>query len=127
MDGARDSEIAMGAFQPHHLTSDELAKGQIHAFRKALWHEHLGGFHNFYLNPQNKSCIEKVKNQAGINWESYTKEKFYGAMEGHLLPYPVQVTNGGGITTLEEFEFFPDTKAPVLGTRSEILPPILTT
>ncbi|KAG7973233.1 hypothetical protein I3843_07G217700 [Carya illinoinensis] len=127
MDGARDSEIAMGAFQPNHLTSDVLANGQIHAFRKALWHEHLGGFHKFYLNPENMSCIEKVKDQAQINWKAYTKEKFDGDMEGNLLPYPVQVTNSGEITTLQEFEFFPDTKARVLGTKSEFLPPILTT
>ncbi|KAJ0530268.1 putative phospholipase D [Helianthus annuus] len=42
MDGARDSEIAMGAYQPHHIATRTPARGQVHGFRMALWYEHLG-------------------------------------------------------------------------------------
>ncbi|GJT82814.1 phospholipase D alpha 1 [Tanacetum coccineum] len=37
MDGARDSEIAMGAYQTYHLSILEPARGQVHGFRMALW------------------------------------------------------------------------------------------
>ncbi|RLN28860.1 hypothetical protein C2845_PM05G25620 [Panicum miliaceum] len=37
MDGARDSEIAMGAYQPHHLAAaSRPARGQVHGFRMSL-------------------------------------------------------------------------------------------
>ncbi|KAJ8553628.1 hypothetical protein K7X08_024306 [Anisodus acutangulus] len=42
MDGARDSEIAIGAYQPHHLTTRQPARGQVHGFRMALLYEHMG-------------------------------------------------------------------------------------
>ncbi|KAB1204621.1 Phospholipase D alpha 1 [Morella rubra] len=127
MDGARDSEIAMGAFQPHYLATDEQAMGQIHGFRMALWTEHLGVRHKYLLRPENILCVNAVKEIAEENWGLYTAEICNGDMVGHLLPYPIQVTGSGGITTLPGFEFFPDTKARVLGAKSDYLPPILTT
>ncbi|KAJ8480189.1 hypothetical protein OPV22_023916 [Ensete ventricosum] len=42
MDGNRASELAMGAYQPFHLSTREPARGQIHGFRTALCYEHLG-------------------------------------------------------------------------------------
>ena len=36
MDGARDTEIAMGTYQPYHLATREPARGQIHGLRMAL-------------------------------------------------------------------------------------------
>jgi len=49
MDGARDSEIAMGAYQPFHLAVNEPARGQIHGFRMSLWYEHTGMLDNMFL------------------------------------------------------------------------------
>lgn len=60
MDGARDSEIAMGAYQPFHLETREPAKGQIHGFRMALWYEHLGMLDDSFLQPDNIECVRKV-------------------------------------------------------------------
>ncbi|GJX73925.1 phospholipase D alpha 1 [Tanacetum coccineum] len=37
MDGVRDSEIAMGAYQTYHLFILEPTRGQVHGFRMALW------------------------------------------------------------------------------------------
>ena len=39
MAGTRDSELAIGAFQPQHLAEDNdgQPRGGIHSFRMALW------------------------------------------------------------------------------------------
>lgn len=46
LDGTRDSEIAIGAFQPSHTLEGNpmgpLPRGQVAGFRKALFLEHLG-------------------------------------------------------------------------------------
>jgi hypothetical protein len=46
LDGTRDSEIAIGAFQEGHTLqrnpAGPLPQGQVAGFRKALWQEHLG-------------------------------------------------------------------------------------
>ncbi|KAK1281825.1 Phospholipase D alpha 1 [Acorus calamus] len=127
MDGARDSEIAMGAYQPYHLSTREPARGQIHAFRMALWYEHLGMIDDVFLNPNNVECVQKVNRVADKYWDLYSSETLEQDLPGHLLSYPVAVTNEGLITELPGTEHFPDTKARILGARSDYLPPILTT
>ena len=129
MDGARDSEIAMGAYQPGYLADEGAARGQIYGLRIALWYEHLrfGVMDESLLYPESKRCVNVLKNIAKNNWDIYMKETIDADMEGHLLPYPIQVTRDGKITTLSGSRFFPDTKAPVLGAKSEYLLPILTT
>ncbi|VFQ70640.1 unnamed protein product [Cuscuta campestris] len=128
MDGARDSEIATGAYQPYHLAARQPARGQIHGFRMALWYEHLGMLDEAFLHPESEECVRKVNDIADKYWDIYSSE---GPPEqdlpGHLLRYPVGVGNDGEVTELPGFEFFPDTKACVLGSKSDYLPPILTT
>ncbi|XP_050236027.1 phospholipase D alpha 1 [Mercurialis annua] len=127
MDGARDSEIAMGAFQPHHLSTRQPARGQIHGFRMALWYEHLGMLDDSFLTPENEECVTKVNQMADKYWDLYSSESLEHDLPGHLLRYPIGVTSEGEVTELPGTEFFPDTKARVLGTKSDYLPPILTT
>ena len=129
MDGARDSEIAMGAYQPKNLATEGAARGQIYGLRIALWFEHLQliNMEESFLYPESEKCVNLMNNIAKNNWEIYMKETIDADMKGRLLPYPIQVTRDGKITTLLGFRFFPDTKAPVLGARSEYLLPILTT
>lgn len=127
MDGSRDSEIAMGAYQPFHLAVNEPARGQIHGFRMALWYEHTGMLDNLFLQPEKVECIRKVNKIAERYWDLYSSESLERDLPGHLLMYPVGVTNEGEVTELPGTEFFPDTKARVLGTKSDYLPPILTT
>ncbi|KAK9946006.1 hypothetical protein M0R45_011490 [Rubus argutus] len=99
MDGARDSEIAMGAFQTNHLSnSTNPARGEIYAFRVSLWYEHLNVLENSFLHPESLECIRTVNQLAERNWDLFSR-----------------------------FGHFPDTKAPISGTKSEFLPPILTT
>ncbi|XP_075672021.1 phospholipase D alpha 1-like [Castanea sativa] len=129
MDGARDSEIAMGAYQPRHLAAEGAARGQIYGLRIALWFEHLrfGVMDESFLHPESERCVDLMNKMAKDNWEIYMKETIDADMQGHLLPYPIQVTRDGKITTLSGFRFFPDTKASVLGAKSDYLLPILTT
>ncbi|KAL2236207.1 UNVERIFIED_CONTAM: Phospholipase D alpha 1 [Sesamum indicum] len=128
MDGGRDSEIAMGGFQPHHLAnSGAPARGQIFGLRMALWCEHLLREEDVFLQPESLECVRTVNTIADENWKIYSSETFKEDLPGHLLSYPIRISNNGDISALPGFEFFPDTKARVLGTKSNNLPPILTT
>jgi phospholipase D1/2 len=128
MDGARDTEIAMGAYQPFHLATKQPARGQIHGFRMALWYEHLGMLHNSFIQPESVECIQKVNRIAKKYWDLYSSETPpEHDLPGHLLTYPIGITENGEVTELPGTEFFPDTNARVLASKSELLPPILTT
>ncbi|KAG0465326.1 hypothetical protein HPP92_019490 [Vanilla planifolia] len=127
MDGSRDSEIAMGAYQPNHLSRREPARGQIHGFRMALWYEHLGMLDDVFLHPESVECVQKVNKLAEKYWDLYAGETLERDLPGHLLSYPIGVESDGAVTELPGSEFFPDTKARVLGTKADYLPPILTT
>lgn len=127
MEGSRDSEIAMGAFQPYHLGHHQPPRGQIHGFRMSLWYEHLGLLDNTFLNPEDPECVKKVNEIALKYWDLYSSENLEHDLPGHLLHYPIDVTVEGEVVELPGFEHFPDTKAKVLGTKSDTLPPILTT
>ncbi|GAB2275465.1 Phospholipase D [Dionaea muscipula] len=130
MDGARDSEIAMGAYQPHHAVSTRgsaSARGQIYGFRMALWYEHLRRIQPSFARPETFECMKDVNKIAEENWKMYSSQPFNQDLPGHLLRYPVEVTDYGRVMTLPGLELFPDTKARILGAKSEFLPPILTT
>ncbi|KAF5196440.1 Phospholipase d alpha [Thalictrum thalictroides] len=127
MDGARDSEIAMGAYQPYHLTNRQPARGQIFGFRLALWYEHLGQNHNAFLQPSSLECVRLINQISDRHWGVYSSETSYADLPGHLLSYPINVTNNGEVMELPGTKYFPDTKANVLGAKSDYLPPILTT
>ncbi|CAI9096665.1 OLC1v1032863C2 [Oldenlandia corymbosa var. corymbosa] len=131
MDGARDSEIAMGGYQPHHLASSSgpPRAGKVFRFRMALWLEHLDVYNEVFFHPESLQCVKEVNSIADKYWELYSSDSF-GETEylpGHLLRYPISISSNGDIGNLPGVEFFPDTKARVLGTRSDVLPPILTT
>ncbi|XP_047316937.1 phospholipase D alpha 1 [Impatiens glandulifera] len=127
MDGARDSEIAMGAYQPFHLAARGAARGQIHGFRLGLWYEHLGMLDELFLKPESVECIKKVNQAADKYWDLYSSEELERDLPGHLLRYPIGVSSEGEVTELPGFENFPDTKARVLGGKVDYMPPILTT
>lgn len=119
MDGARDTEIAMGAFQPRHLNTTEPARGQIYGFRIALWYEHLGILETSFNNPESPECVRLVNHIADQHWQMYTAKQPIRDLPGFLLRYPIEVTRDGVVKNLEGTEFFPDTQAPVFGTKSE--------
>ncbi|GJN31685.1 hypothetical protein PR202_gn00013 [Eleusine coracana subsp. coracana] len=128
MDGGRDSEIAMGAYQPAHLAArNRPATGDVHGFRVALWQEHLGrdAAAQDVLYPSSLACVRRMNRVAQRHWDMFADDAFRGDLPGHLMAYPVGVGDGGEI--VETTARFPDTKAKVLGAKSDILPAILTT
>ncbi|MCO5603712.1 hypothetical protein L7F22_057863 [Adiantum nelumboides] len=127
MDGGRDSEIAMGAFQPNHtlVTDGPSPRGDVHGFRMSLWYEHMGRLDNAFLQPWSLECIRKVNSTADDLWDKYVADEPVD-LPGHLLTYPVAVSNEGTVTELPGRKCFPDTKANILGGKGS-LPPILTT
>ncbi|KAI3525133.1 hypothetical protein L2E82_02439 [Cichorium intybus] len=127
MDGARDSEIAMGAYQPHHITTRTPARGEVHGFRMALWYEHLGMLDDTFQHPQTTECVKTVNKIADKYWDLFANDNLETDLPGHLLRYPIGVTSEGNVTELPGTEFFPDTNARVLGAKSDYLPSILTT
>jgi phospholipase D1/2 len=117
MDGARDSEIAMGAYQPFHLnTNGDVARGQFHGLRMSLWYEHLGELQEEFNDPGSLKCIQTMNKKAEEFWKIYTSDNPEDNLHGHLLSYPIDVTSEGTVTERKGVKFFPDTEALVLGT-----------
>lgn len=117
----------MGAYQPHHIGTTMQPRGSIFGFRMALWAEHFYQVPEPFHFPQSPECIRLINSLADENWNNYLNNTYINDLVAHLLRYPVAVSSTGEISTLPGVEFFPDTKAKILGTKSEYLPPILTT
>lgn len=80
-----------------------------------------------FLQPESSECVKKVNQIAERYWDLYSSESLEHDLPGHLLRYPIGVSGEGDVTELPGTEFFPDTKARVLGTKSDYMPPVLTT
>ncbi|XP_011003096.1 PREDICTED: phospholipase D delta-like [Populus euphratica] len=127
MAGSRDTEIAMGAYQPHHTWSNKKRHplGQVYGYRMSLWAEHLGLVDNLFKEPGSLDCVKSVNKIAEDNWKKFTAEDFT-LLQGHLLKYPVEVDGDGKVSPLPGQETFPDVGGKVLGARTN-LPDALTT
>ncbi|CAN1122256.1 Phospholipase D delta [Linum perenne] len=128
MAGTKDTEIAMGAYQPHHAwaVKKRHPRGQIYGYRMSLWAEHLGGLQQTYEDPESLECVKAVNNIAEDNWKRFTDTNF-AKLQGHLLKYPYQVDMNGAVTALPGSENFPDVGGSVIGAHSVKIPDILTT
>ncbi|XP_044499628.1 phospholipase D delta-like [Mangifera indica] len=128
MAGTKDTEIAMGAYQPHHAwaKNNRHPRGQIYGYRKSLWAEHLGELEACFEEPESLECVRTVNQIAGDNWARFTNEKFM-QLQGHLLKYPLKVEADGKLSPLTGHESFPDTGGKVIGTHSLLLTDMLTT
>ncbi|KAJ6327581.1 hypothetical protein OIU78_014450 [Salix suchowensis] len=126
MDGRRDTEIAIGCYQPRNgsAMSDP---SEIQAYRMSLWYEHTGLAEEIFLEPESLGCAQKMFLIGEKMWKVYSGEEVVD-MEGvHLVNYPLIVTRDGFVEDLVDGGGnFPDTKSPVKGRRSK-LPPIFTT
>ena len=110
MDGVQDTEIAMGAYQTFHLSTRQPARVQIHGFRMALWYEHLGMLDNSFLHLESVECVQRVNQIARKYCDLYSSETLDHDLPGHLLSYPIHITEKGEVKELPGIEFFPDTK-----------------
>ncbi|CAL5418520.1 unnamed protein product [Camellia sinensis] len=127
MAGSRDTEIAMGAYQPHHTRAcKENPRGQVYGYRMSLWAEHLGKLDECFKEPESLVCVESVNKIAEENWKKFTTEEFT-PLQGHLLKYPVEIDTNGKVGPLPGQENFPDIGGKVLGARTTTLPDALTT
>uniref|UniRef100_A0A1D1YBW3 phospholipase D n=1 Tax=Anthurium amnicola TaxID=1678845 RepID=A0A1D1YBW3_9ARAE len=125
LDGSRDTEIAMGAYQPHHTwaVKNRHPHGQVYGYRMSLWAEHLGNVEGCFEEPHMLKCVERVNERAKENWLSFTAEAMIPT-EGHLLRYPINVDADGNVNRRDQ-EQFPDVGGMVLGAETT-LPDALT-
>ncbi|KAF8012709.1 hypothetical protein BT93_I0769 [Corymbia citriodora subsp. variegata] len=124
--GSKDTEIAMGAYQPHHTWAkkNRHPRGQVYGYRMSLWAEHLEKLEGCFNEPGSLECVKRVNEIAENNWNSY---KDRGTLQGHLLWYPIQVDRDGSVGPLQGSEEFPDVGGKVVGSYSPTIPDILTT
>ncbi|XP_057977109.1 phospholipase D delta-like isoform X1 [Malania oleifera] len=127
LDGSRDTEIAMGAYQPKYTWTGKKSHphGQVYGYRMSLWAEHLGFLEDSFREPQTLECIEHVNKIAKCNWKTYVAEG-NKEMRGHLMSYPIKVSRDGKVSPLPGHEYFPDVGGKVLGASTN-LPDALTT
>ncbi|XP_031262656.1 phospholipase D delta-like [Pistacia vera] len=71
MAGSKDTEIAMGAYQPHHAWAKikRHPHGQIYGYRNSLWAEHLGQLEASFEEPESRECVRTVNQIVGDKWE----------------------------------------------------------
>lgn len=129
MAGSRDTEIAMGAYQPHRSWARNIKRsppqGQVYGYRRSLWAEHLCVEEDCFKKPWSLECVKKVQSLAKENWMRYTAEEVTD-LKGHLLLYPVEVDSSGKVVSLKDCESFPDVGGKILGSKSMSLPDSLT-
>lgn len=116
MDGTRDTEIAMGAYQPQNTWARKQSNpyGQIYGYRMSLWAEHLGGIEDSFTKPESLECVKRVRTLGESNWEQFAAENVT-EMRGHLLKYPVDVDRKGKVRPLRGYETFPDVGGNIVG------------
>nr|AEI99558.1 phospholipase D delta [Litchi chinensis] len=128
MAGTKDTEIAMGAYQPHHTWAKKKKRpfGQVYGYRMSLWAEHLGELESHFKEPESLECVKRVNDIADENWKRFTAPDFT-LLQGHLLKYPLHICKDGKVEPLPGHENFPDAGGRVIGIHSMRLPDVLTT
>ncbi|KAK9058942.1 hypothetical protein SSX86_021559 [Deinandra increscens subsp. villosa] len=116
MEGTRDTEIAMGAYQPHHTWAKKLSspRGQIYGYRMSLWSEHLGVVDDRFTQPESIECVRYVRSLSEANWKQFAATEV-SEMRGHLMRYPVEVDQRGKVKSLKGYENFPDVGGQIVG------------
>ncbi|XP_030931820.1 phospholipase D gamma 1-like isoform X2 [Quercus lobata] len=116
MEGTRDTEIAMGAYQPNHTWARKYSDphGQIYGYRMSLWAEHLGFTEDHFKQPESLDCVRRVRSLGEMNWKQFAANEII-EMTGHLLKYPVEVDRKGKVKPLPGCETFPDVGGSIVG------------
>ncbi|KAJ9171308.1 hypothetical protein P3X46_014695 [Hevea brasiliensis] len=116
MEGTRDTEIAMGAYQPRHTWARKQSNphGQIYGYRMSLWAEHIGAIEDCFTKPSSLECVRRIRTLGEMNWRQYTADEVT-EMRGHLLKYPVEVDKKGKVRPIPGCETFPDVGGNIVG------------
>ncbi|KAF6162416.1 hypothetical protein GIB67_009043 [Kingdonia uniflora] len=127
LDGSRDTEIAMGAYQPNYTWARKKSHphGQVYGYRMSLWAEHLGKIEDSFNEPHSIECVNRVNELAEGNWQLFVSDE-NKEMKGHLMKYPVKVDRSGKVEPLPGYDSFPDVGGKILGAPTN-LPDALTT
>ncbi|MFQ6670808.1 hypothetical protein Gotur_035569 [Gossypium turneri] len=118
IDGANDTKIAMGAYQPYRLSTKEPVRGQIYGLHMALWYEHLRKLDKSFLEPERLEFVRKVNQEVEEYWNLYACKSLDNKLLGHLLNYLIGVSSDGEVKELAGLEYLSDTKGRVLGPKS---------
>ncbi|KAF7842745.1 phospholipase D delta-like [Senna tora] len=102
--GKREHEISQS---PSVSSQSAEHRALVYGYRMSLWAEHLGSLEETLEEPQSLPCMRYVNNIARHNWGAYVSEETR-AMWGHLMQYPVHVSAEGRVSSLPDFESFPD-------------------
>lgn len=121
LEGTRDTEIAMGAYQPRHTWTQKQSapRGQIHGYRMSLWAEHLGSLEECFKCPESLDCVRRVHSLSEANWRQYAADEVT-EMKGHLLKYPLQIDRMGKVKSIPGCNTFPDVGGNILGSFTAI-------
>ncbi|XP_057525514.1 phospholipase D beta 1-like isoform X1 [Amaranthus tricolor] len=116
MEGTRDTEIAMGAYQPHYTWANKHSnpRGQVYGYRMSLWAEHLANIEDCYVQPESLECVRRVRSLAEKNWEQFAADEVT-EMKSHLLKYPLHVDRSAVVSPLPGSETFPDVGGKIMG------------
>ncbi|XAR70357.1 Phospholipase D [Bertholletia excelsa] len=116
LEGTRDTEIAMGAYQPHHTWASKHStpRGQVYGYRMSLWAEHMGILEECFRQPESLECVRRVRQLGEFNWTNYASDEVT-EMRGHLLKYPVEVDQMGKVKPLPGCPEFPDLGGKIIG------------
>ncbi|VFQ84022.1 unnamed protein product [Cuscuta campestris] len=116
LEGTRDTEIAMGAYQPHYTWArkQSIPKGQIYGYRMSLWAEHLGVVEDCFKRPESLECVRRIRSMGETNWQQFAADEVT-EMRGHLMKYPVHVDRKGKVKPLSKFPVFPDVGGSTVG------------
>ncbi|XP_059643049.1 phospholipase D beta 1-like [Cornus florida] len=127
LEGTRDTEIAMGAYQPRNTWASKgsTPHGQIYGYRMSLWAEHIGFLEECFEQPDSLECMSRVRSLSELNWNQYAADEIT-EMKGHLLKYPVEVDRTGKVKPLPGCETFPDVGGSVVGAYTTRIPINLT-
>lgn len=116
MEGTRDTEIAMGAYQPEYTWASKQGapRGQIYGYRMSLWAEHVGEIEECFEQPESLECVRRIRSISEQNWNQFAGEEVT-EMNSHLLKYPVEVDRTGKVRPLPGCESFPDLGGRIVG------------
>lgn len=129
LNGNRDSEMCVGAFQPaftKEKCGDGEIEGDVRTFRLALWAEHCGKAMPEHLRPSSDECMKAIRQIADENQASYIEDEPRGT-KSHWMSYPLNYGKDGTVTSLENCKDYPDTGGLIIGKASDFLPNSLTT
>lgn len=124
-DGTRDTSLGVCVFDSAKKVTDEATpKGDVYGHRMQLFAEHLGGakitrggYDEMILaKPASETCVKHVMTAATQNWETFVSEEKPESMDGHLVPYPLEVDENGIITPKYDYFLDCNVAAKIIGT-----------